>query len=181
MQEFVFSEQMRKNGGINTEQIGAVGGSAGGHLVGLLATTADLKELHGEGGHHEQTSEIQAVITLAGPWQMTTGAVAEKSRETGSTSNSNIWFRKTIDEAPELYALADAHLHISKKTPPTLFMVGEHDQPLRNSRSVEKLKSLGISAEIKVYQDGKHGCWNRLPWFTEMSADMGQFFKEHLK
>ena len=60
-------------------------------------------------------------------------------------------------------------------------MVGQHDQPQRNQASRDKLKSLGIDTGVKIYKDGQHGCWNRLPWLTDMVADMDTFLSKHLK
>lgn len=165
---------------IDPKRIGAVGGSAGGHLVGLMAAAPHVKELQGNAGYADRSSRLQAAIVMAGPLQMTTGSVAERSRKPDSGSNSNVWLGKTIDEAPQLYALADAHLQFTKNTPPTLFMTGEHDNPERNALTREKLISLGVWTDIKIYKDGKHGCWNQLPWFNDMAEDMDRFFQEHL-
>jgi len=60
-------------------------------------------------------------------------------------------------------------------------MAGEFDLPERNTLSREKLKLFGVQTGIKVYPKGKHGCWNQLPWFHDMVADMDQFFQDHLK
>ncbi|MBC8354964.1 MAG: SMP-30/gluconolactonase/LRE family protein [Planctomycetes bacterium] len=165
---------------LDPQRIGAVGGSAGGHLAGLMAAAPRVKELQGDGGNSDHSSQLQAAIVMAGPMQMTTGSVAERSRDSDSGSNSNQWLGKTIDEAPELYALADAHLHFSKDAPPVLFMTGEHDNPQRNALTRDKLKLLGVWTDVKIYKDCKHGCWNQLPWFNEMAQDMDEFFKEHL-
>ena len=164
--------------GIDPDRIGAVGGSAGGHLVGLMATGWKVKTLQGDGGHADRSSRLKAAIVMAGPMQMTTGSVAERSRK--GSANSNIWIGKTIDEAPETYALSDAYLHIDADSTPILFMTGEHDNPPRNEPSREKLKAAGVWTGVKVYKDGKHGCWNQLPWFDEMVADMDAFFRERL-
>ena len=112
---------------------------------------------------------------------MTTGSVAERSRKPDSGSNSNVWLGATVGEAPELYRLADAHAHIDSDSAPILFMFGEHDKPARNELSREKLKAAGVWTGLKVYADGKHGCWNQLPWFNGMVADMDAFFRERLR
>ena len=164
---------------IDPDRIGAIGGSAGGHLVGLMATGSRDVRLQSDDSFLAGSTKLQAAIVMAGPMQMTTGSVAEKSRK--GTANANVWLGKTIDEDPELYALSDAHLHISDASPPILFMTGEHDNPKRNQPSRDKLKAAGVWTDIKVYKDGKHGCWNRLPWFNTMLDDMDEFFKEHLK
>lgn len=179
--------------GIDRNRIGAVGGSAGGHLVGLMATGWADPKLHREnsgytskpgskpipGSSGFEHTRLRAAIVMAGPMEMISGSVAERSR--AGTANSNVWLGKTITQAPQLYATADAHVHISKASSPILFMVGEHDNPSRNQPSRDKLKEAGVWTGLKVYKDGKHGCWNQLPWFTEMVADMDEFFGEQMK
>lgn len=165
---------------LDPQRIGAIGGSAGGHLVGLMAAGSQNKKLTGPQGNLKESSAISAAIVLAGPMQMATGSVADRSRK-GGPSNSNIWIGSTVNEAKDTYFLADAYEQMDKSTPPLLFMAGEFDQPERNAPSREKLKSLGIPTGIKVYKGGKHGCWNQLPWFKEMSQDMVAFMQEHLK
>ena len=166
---------------LDPKRIGAIGGSAGGHLVGLMATASHVDEFQGQGGNPEQSSRIQAAIVLAGPLELATGSVAEKSRKDPQNSNANKWFGKTIDEAPELYRQASPFTHVSKETPPILFMAGELDYPARNQGTRNKLKVLGIETGIVVVKDGKHGCWNREPWFSLMIRDMNTFFLRILK
>ena len=72
-------------------------------------------------------------------------------------------------------------VQIDKNTCPILFMTGEFDNPARNQSSRDRLSKLGIATGIKTYKDGKHGCWNRLPWLDEMVPDMANFLREHLK
>jgi len=109
-----------------------------------------------------------------------TGSVAERSRTAGNRSNANNWLGKTIDEAPDLYRLSDAKVHIDAKDPPLLFMTGEHDNPDRNAPSRADLKAAGVATGVKIYKDGKHGCWNQLPWFDDMVEDMDAFFRRQL-
>lgn len=118
---------------------------------------------------------------MAGPLEMMTGSVADRSRRPDSDSNSNLRLGSTVDENLELYRLADAHIQIDEQTCPIMFLVGEQDNPARNQPSRNKLESLGIETVLKVYPDAKHGCWNRLPWFTEMVNDMDLFLANHLK
>ena len=166
---------------IDPDRIGAVGGSAGAHLVGLMASGSGNSRLQGHGGNSGTSSRIQAAIVMAGPMEMLTGSVAERSRSGKGFSNSNSWLRGTVDEKPDLYQAADAYVQIEKNTCPILFMTGEFDNPARNQRSRDRLSKLGIDTDIKIYKDGKHGCWNRLPWLDEMVSDMDTFLAKHLK
>ncbi|MFK7767555.1 MAG: SMP-30/gluconolactonase/LRE family protein [Mariniblastus sp.] len=166
---------------LNKKKIGAVGGSAGGHLTGLMASGGGNPELQGDGGNADRSARIQASIVMAGPMEMLTGSVANRSRMKNSNSNSNNWLRGTVDEVPNLYRLADALIQVDKDTCPILFMVGEHDKPERNQPMRDKLSSLGIETGVSVYKNGKHGCWNQLPWFNDMVEDMDKFLGKHLK
>ncbi len=189
---FDFLSRNAERFGIDRSRIGAVGGSAGGHLVGLMATGWNDPKVHGNqdifvdksgskkpAGTDSSHLRLKAAVVMAGPMEMISGSVAQKSR--AGTANSNVWLGKTITQAPQLYATADAHVHISKDSTPILFMVGEHDNPARNQPSRDKLKEVGVWTGLKVYKDGKHGCWNQLPWFNDMVADMDEFFKAQLK
>jgi acetyl esterase/lipase len=166
--------------GIDPERIGAVGGSAGGHLVGLMATGSEIKEFH-SGSDSSVSSRIHAGIVLAGPMELATGPVADRSRTGGMMSNANQWIGKTVDEAPDLYRLASPFSHLSAQTPPLLFLVGELDSPERNQATRERLREFHIPTGVIVFKDGKHGCWNRHPYFLPMVDEMHNFFETHLK
>lgn len=166
--------------GIDPRRIGAVGGSAGGHLVGLMATAPHVKAFQGNGGNPRQSSRLQAAVVMAGPLELATGPVADRSRKFPKRSNANRWLGKTIDEAPDLYRKASPITYISEKTPPILFMAGEQDHPERNAATRSKLKALNIETGIYVVKGARHGCWNRNPWFTPMVDRMDKFFSHTL-
>ena len=165
---------------LDPKRIGAAGGSAGGHLVGLMATGWKQEALQGDGGNPDRSPRLQAAIVMAGPMQVDSGSVAERSQP-GKTSNATQWIGGDIEQKKDLYRLASADRHIDKDSAPILFMVGEHDQPQRNARARELLRKAGVWSGLKIYQDGKHGCWNRNPWFGLMVDDMDIFFKDKLK
>jgi acetyl esterase/lipase len=165
---------------IDPDRIAAVGGSAGGHLVGLMATGWKDDQLQGDGGHSNVSSELQAAIVMAGPMQIATGSVAEKSRTGSKGSNAIQWIGRTIDDAKDMYLMADAYERISSDTCPLLFMTGEHDNPERNAPSRDRLQQAGVVTGIKIYKDGKHGCWNRQPWFDEMASDIAAWLHEQM-
>src|SRR5687767_10427453 len=53
--------------GIDPNKIGAWGSSAGGHLVSLLGTSADIKEVEGELGTTGVSSRVSCVVDFCGP------------------------------------------------------------------------------------------------------------------
>ena len=52
---------------VDPQRIGAIGGSAGGHLVMMLGTMDKFDGLEGQGGWPDQSSKVQAVVSLFGP------------------------------------------------------------------------------------------------------------------
>ena len=167
---------------MDADRIGVVGGSAGAHLAGLLATTPKVKSLHGDGGNAKYSSAVQAAVVMSGPMEISTGSVAERSLTAKNpVANAIFLFGGTVKEEPELYKLADAHLHINKETPPILFQFGGKEDPSKVQPSIDKLKKLGVPTQLLThYQDGKHGCWNRHPWFLPIIEDIDTWFQEHL-
>ena len=167
---------------IDSGRIGVVGGSAGAHLAGLLATTPKVKSLHGDGGNAKYSSVVQAAVVMSGPMEISTGSVAERSiTAKNPVANAIFLFGGTIKEEPELYKLADAHLHIDKNTPPILFQFGGKEDPSKVQPSIDKLKKLSVPTKLlNHYKEGKHGCWNRHPWFLPIIEDIDSWFQEHL-
>ena len=160
---------------VDRTQIGAVGESTGGHLVGLMATGPHVKALQGSGGYPNRSSALQAAVVLAGPMQLASGPVARNSREQPETSNSNKWFGKTIDQAPALYRLASPFTHFSTRTPPLLFQRGQFDAPRANIEARSRLAEFAVPTRAHLYQLGRHGCWNQHPWFDVMLDDIDTF------
>ncbi len=167
---------------LDPDRIGVVGGSAGGHLAGLLATTSKVKTLHGNGGNEKFSSKVQAAVVMSGPMRISTGRVAEKSMQINNAQSFAVkLFGGTIQQLPQQYQAADAHLHIDKDTPPILFQYGGAEDPSEIEPTVEKLEKLEIPVEVLThYKDGKHGCWNNHPWFMPMMEDIDAWFQEHL-
>ncbi|HEV3142992.1 MAG TPA: alpha/beta hydrolase, partial [Gemmataceae bacterium] len=56
---------------LDSDHVGVIGASAGGHLVALLGTTGDVKELEGDGLNKEFSSRVQAVVDVFGPADLT--------------------------------------------------------------------------------------------------------------
>ena len=169
--------------GIDPNKIAAVGGSAGGHLVGLLAASDQVGSLQATFAADAPESKVDgslaAVVVMAGPMEIITGSVANRSAE-GKTSNATQWMGGSIDAKPQVYRLADAYEKIDGTMPPTLFVVGSEDSPERNQASREKIRAAGGVAEVVVHEGAAHGHWNRGKYQGQVVTDIHQFLMKVL-
>ncbi|MCC9599754.1 SMP-30/gluconolactonase/LRE family protein [Stieleria sp. JC731] len=163
--------------GIDPKQIAAVGGSAGGHLVGLMAAGDDNAELK-HPAHRNTDTSLSAAVVLAGPLEIASGSVAEKSIENPQSSNAVAWMGGDAEQKNELYRLADAYEQVDKSMPPTLFISGSLDNPARNEKTRSRMKQLGRPTGLVIHEGAKHGHWNRADWIEQVVNDIDQFLKQ---
>ncbi|TWU65226.1 Lipase 2 [Crateriforma conspicua] len=165
--------------GLDATRLAAVGGSAGGHLVGLMAAGDDEPRLRHPGIMDDVSTHLDAAVIMAGPLQMLTGSVAQRSKSDPENSNAVNWIGGDVDQNRDLYQLADAHQKIDATMPPTLFICGSLDSPDRNEATREKMRSLGRPVELIVHPDAKHGHWNRPEWILRVVDDIDGFLSRH--
>ncbi len=165
---------------IDTARIGAVGGSAGGHLVALMATGWNEPKLRAPDADLNISVRVKAAVVMAGPPDIATGFVAKESHN-GMTSNATNWLGATIDEAPDLYHLADATEKVTSDDPPILFITGSKDNPARDHNAIERLRAAGVWTDQIQHEGATHGHWNSHPWIERVVDDIDQFMQEHLR
>jgi gluconolactonase len=174
-----------KRFGVDSKRIGTWGGSAGGHLVGMLAGASDKEKFRNiivTDGHDlkDVSAAVQATCIMAGPTDFTGEDFIENVRRAGGKSYQYQWLGKLYDDAPELYREASPMTHFTKSTGPVLFITGDLDHPERDTPGIEKLKSLGVPTKQIIFKDAKHGCWMQRPWFEQCVEATDAWFKEHL-
>jgi acetyl esterase/lipase len=131
--------------GIDPNRIGALGASAGAHAVALLATTANVPELEGNGGNAGVSSEIQAVVGFATPANKLDGD-SQIARRHGLTQ----------DEA----MLLSPYENVSEKSAPLYLIHGDADQAVepRNSQDLyDRYKEFGVHVELEWVPNEGHG------------------------
>lgn len=166
--------------GLDPARIGAWGGSAGGHLVGMLAGTLPAERFLGS-ELKEVSSAVQATCIMAGPTDLTNEKFVEALRRAKEKSNSYQWMGKLYDDAPDLYREASPMTHFTRTTGPVLFLTGDLDNPERDNAGMEKLKSLSVPTKQVVLKDARHGCWMQHPGFEQCVEAVDAWFKEYLK
>ncbi|MDE0863706.1 MAG: sulfatase-like hydrolase/transferase [Rubripirellula sp.] len=171
-----------KEYGIDSENIGAIGLSAGGHLTALLATSAGAEQLEGSGGNATYSSEIQAAV----PMGAQTDLLSERTREISAMEGRGQIWRKFLsgsrEENPVNYRLASPLFHLDKNDPPCWFISGEKDDPSTHADLFrQRSEDLGIQSGLTVVRDAPHPFLGRQAWFDQMVERSDAFFSTHLK
>ena len=165
--------------GLDSEHIGAIGLSAGGHLAALLATSGGVAELEGEGGNDGFSSAIQAAV----PMGAQTHLMSRRNREVSASQDRGAIWQQFLSgaqaENPAAYELASPLEHLDASDPPCWFITGEKDdESTKASEFLQGLEELGISGGLTVIKDAPHPFLGKQIWFDQMVECSDQFFKE---
>ncbi|QDU45551.1 Carboxylesterase NlhH [Symmachiella dynata] len=140
--------------GLDREKIGAIGFSAGAHLVMMLATMDDEDGLEGKGGWFGWSSKIQAGVSFFGPTNL--------QSEFPESSNKLVvqFLNGTAAQQPEAYRLASPITYVNAGDPPLLLYQGTkdtlvpHDQALQ---MVEALTAVEVPGRVEFLIGQGHG------------------------
>lgn len=167
-----------KTYGIDSDKIGVIGHSAGGHLAALLGTSGEIKELEGDGGNADFSSSVQAAV----PMGAQTDFLSERNRKI--SAEKEIWQKflgGSRDERPETYRLASPLAHLDGTDPPMWLITGQNDDASTHGDEIrQKIKEFGIPTGLTVIKDAPHPFTVRQDWFDQMIDVAGEFFKSHL-
>ena len=171
-----------KTYGINPDQIGAIGLSAGGHLTALLATSGEVKELEGNGGHSQFSSTIQAAV----PMGAQTDLLSDRTREISAIeARGKIWRQflgGALADQPATYRLASPLHHLDKADPPIWLITGQNDDPSTHATAFrQRMQQLGLQSDLTIIPDAPHAFIGRQVWFNQMIQRTDAFFKQTLK
>lgn len=168
--------------GIDAENIGAIGLSAGGHLTALLASSAGVSELEGDGGNPEFSSAIQAAV----PMGAQTDFLSQRTRDISAQGDRGKIWRQFLSgsqqERLETYRLASPLHHLDRSDPPCWFITGETDDPSTHADGFRaQMDELKIPSGLTVIEGAPHPFLGKQVWFDEMLEKADAFFAEHLK
>jgi pectinesterase len=156
--------------------IGCMGGSAGGHLSGLVGMTSGLKEFDGDGPFKDQSSAVQACIVMAATQDL---VAAYQTKESPSAV---AFFGGPYADKPEIYKAASPITHVRAGVPPTIFIEGEKDTlKIGRAEMMAKLSELKIETALHTLKDAPHPFWMSQPWCDQTVEIADAFFKQHLK
>jgi acetyl esterase/lipase len=154
---------------LDPDHIGAIGGSAGGHLATMLAVTRPKDGLDPTGPYGEFSCRVSCAVDMYGPVDL------ENWKDIAS-------FGKTRQQAPDLYKQISAMTYLDKNTPPILILQGTADKIVdpQQSRTLDAaLTALGVEHHLEIVEDAPHS-FHLQPKQKDLRPLVLEFFGKHL-
>jgi acetyl esterase/lipase len=161
---------------LDPKRIGVWGGSAGGHLVSLLGTSGDVKELEGNNGSPDQSSRVMCVVDFCGPSDFPNFFKAKN--DGGARGPIRGLLGGTVEEKPAEATAASPVTYVTKDDAPILIVHGTEDflVPIAQGEALyEAVKKAGVEATFIKMDGGGHGIGGQ-----EIARRVTAFFDKHL-
>jgi acetyl esterase/lipase len=162
---------------INPQLMGAIGFSAGGHLSMMLGTMDKDDGLEGEGGHADESSKVQCVVSFFGPTDFERKdippvSVGLLSDFVGSTPEEDKGERKR----------ASPITYVTQGDAPILIFQGTKDKLVPHTQATvmaDALTKAGVPGRVELLLGADHG-WGGDEIVRSWEESV-KFFGKHLK
>lgn len=162
---------------IDTNRIAIAGGSCGAHLAAMVATTMGIQKFEGNGGHQEENSDVHLAILFNGHFDLVHYAKIEMG-----LGMMTPFLGGTFEETPDVYREASPVQWATKDSPPMLFLHGDQDPGMHQSIIMaERLKPLGVPAEVEIYKGKGHAWFNKEPDWQITLDRIESFLTKHFR
>jgi acetyl esterase/lipase len=161
----------------DSDKIGVWGSSAGGHLVSLLGTSGDVKDLEGENGSPGQSSRVTCVVDFCGPSDFLAFGKESPRMNTPGQPVFKL-FGGPLAEHEAASRIASPVTHVSKDDPPFLILHGTADRTVPISQADlfhAALVKAGVDSTYIQIDGGGHGFGG-----PEVDARVKAFFEKRL-
>lgn len=169
---------------LDADRIAVWGTSAGGHLVAMLGTSADVEAMDGKlGPHADVSSRVHCVVDFFGPTdllRMPEMALPESQFDhDGPNSPESVLLGGPMKEHPEKAATANPITYVTADDAPTLLVHGTRDMLVPHGQSEllhEALDKVQVDSTLITVEGGGHG-QNFGPTVTDV---VREFLAHHL-
>src|SRR5436305_8571067 len=141
---------------LDSNHIGALAGSAGGHLVLMLGLTAGVEDFEGSGANREQSSAVQCVVDEYGPTDFT----QSYSKSVDAAEVLPKFLGGDLDHERPTHIRASPLNWVTPGAAPVLAIHGTADTYVAYEQSlwiVERLIGAGVPAELETISGAGHG------------------------
>ncbi len=169
--------------GVNPAKLGGVGGSSGGHLIGLVAMLAAPAVADDPDPVNGQPATLQCIVLRAAPGDL---AAMTVSGGIGTAAVVSFLERAPTPDDQKLYRSASPVTHVSRTSPPTLLLHGDADTtvPYKQSEAFESaLAKAGVPVKLVRVTGGEHGATfgaNDHAQLPEVLREMVSWLDQHL-
>lgn len=166
---------------LDPDKIAVWGSSAGGHLVSMLGTSGDVKELEGTlGSFTTNSSRVTCVVNYYGPEDFVT-MVNKPSTIDRTTKDypEALLLGGRVQDVPEKAKAASPITYVSADDPPFLTAHGTKDPLVPYDQALEldtAMKKAGVSHLLIEMTNGGHGFRSE-----ELDQRVKQFLDLHLR
>lgn len=161
---------------LDPNRIGAMGASAGGHLVSLLGTS-DANSEWDVGEYLEQSSRVQAVVAMAPVMDLTR-----------SFPNADIELMRQVGFGEDNIVQASPITHVTPDDPPFLLIHGDRDElvPVEQSQLMyDRLIQANVPAQLVIVKNARHSMsapsGSATPTLAEINQIIQDFLATYLK
>ncbi|MFZ6745539.1 alpha/beta fold hydrolase [Undibacterium sp. JH2W] len=150
---------------IKPDQIAVAGGSAGGQIAALVGVTNDMEKFD-LAVSSTVPSAVQAVINIDGLSDFTSEEARKYEDDPSKKpSAAGAWLGGSYAEKTALWKEASPLTHVSKDTPPFLFISSAQKRfSLGRDEMMERMTALGIKTKAVHLPNTPHSFWLFDPW-----------------
>lgn len=141
---------------LDASHIGALGGSAGGHLALMLGLTAGVEEFEGSGPNRDQSSAVQCVVDQYGPTDFT----QSYSKSVDAAEVLPKFLGGDLDHQRLIHMRSSPLNWVTPNAAPTLAIHGTVDPYVAYEQSlwlIERMIAAGVPAELESISGAGHG------------------------
>lgn len=151
-----FVRHRAKQFAIDPARLGGVGGSSGGHLIGLVAMLATAGVAEDSDPVNREPATLQCVVLRAAPADLKQMI----GTPIGTAPVVSFLERPGLADDQKIYRAASPISHVSASSPPVLLVHGDSDDTVPYQQSVAfeaALRGANVPVKLVRVADGEHG------------------------